>query len=84
MRIASTSARGRMEMRKASTPPPLFRLWATVVIVLITPIVITASSFFAREYGPFVAVIFSLIVWAYIAAMSYIAFRAIGKMFGHQ
>jgi hypothetical protein len=71
-------------MRKAYMPPLLFRLWATVVTVLITPIVITAGSFFAREYGPFVAVILSLIALAYIAAMTYISFCAIGKMFGHQ
>ena len=65
-------------------PRLLFWLWAAVVAMLITPIVFTAGFFFAREYSPFVAVILSLIAWAYIAAMTYIAFRAIGKMFGHQ
>ena len=65
-------------------PRLLFWLWATVVAVLITPIVITAGFFFAREYSPFVAAILTLIAWAYIAAMIYIAFRAIGKMSGHQ
>ena len=64
-------------------PRLLFWLWATVVAMLITPIVFTAGFFFAREYGPFGAVILSLIAWAYIVAMTYIAFCAIGKMFGH-
>ena len=52
--------------------------------MLITPIVITAGFGFARVYGPFVAVILVSIAWTYIAAMSYIGLRAIGKMFGHQ
>jgi hypothetical protein len=62
----------------------LLSLWAILVVVLITPIVFTAGFFFAREYGPFVAAILSLFAWAYIAAMTYIAFRAIGKMLGHR
>jgi hypothetical protein len=65
-------------------PRLLFWLGVTVVAVLITPIVFVAGFVVAREYGPFVAVMFGLIVWAYTAAMTYIAFCAIGKMFGHQ
>jgi hypothetical protein len=65
-------------------PRLLFWLWATVVAMLITPIVFTAGfSFPEREYGPFGAVILSFFAWANIVAMTYIAFRAIGEMFGH-
>ena len=57
---------------------------ATVVAVLITPIVITAGFSSPEKYGPVCAAILSLIAWAYIAGMTYIAFRAIGKMFEQQ
>jgi hypothetical protein len=64
-------------------PRPLFWLWVVVVFALAIPMV-TAGFFFAEEYGPFVAFVLSFVVWAYIAAMTYIAFRTISKMFGHE
>lgn len=65
-------------------PRLMFWLWCFVVIVPVTPIVFTAGRLFAREFDPFVAATLSLMAWAYIAAMTYIAFRVIGKMFGPQ
>jgi hypothetical protein len=65
-------------------PRLLFWLWATVVAIVITPIVFAVGIFVAREFGPFMALILSLIAWAYVAAMAYVGFRAIGEMVGHQ
>jgi hypothetical protein len=81
MQMTSSTVRGWME---PTWHRYCFWLWATVVAMLITPIVITAGFGFARVYGPFVAVILVSIAWPYIAAMSYIGLRAIGKMFWHQ
>ena len=65
-------------------PRPLFWLWALVVVLIVTPIVLTAGFFFAEEYGPALAFVLSFVVWAYTTTMTYIAFRTIGKMLGHQ
>jgi predicted permease len=68
----------------AYMPQPLFRLWAIVVIVFATPIVVAAGLFFATEYSPFLRYVLSLIAWAYITVMAYIAIRAGGRTFGPQ
>ena len=65
-------------------PRPMFWLFGIVVIVLVTPIVFTAGYLFAREYGPSLAALLSSTAWAYIVGMTYISFRAIGKMFRRQ
>jgi hypothetical protein len=81
MQITSSPVQERMA--KPTCHGFCFLLWAIAVTMLITPIVLAAGFGIARLYGPFVAVILVSIAWAYIAAMTYVAFRAIGKMFGH-
>jgi uncharacterized membrane protein YhaH (DUF805 family) len=65
-------------------PRLLFWLWALVVVLIVTPIVFTVGMFVAREYGPVVAAITSVVTWIYVVVMAYIGFRAIGSMLGHQ
>jgi hypothetical protein len=82
--MPTTSSAVRGWMVKPTCHHYCFWLWAIAVTVLVTPMVIMAGFGVARLYGPFVAVILVSIAWAYIAAMTYIAFHAIGKMLGHQ
>jgi hypothetical protein len=60
----------------------MLRLWAIVVIVFITPIVIQVSIVFAKEYGPYLAILLMFVFWTYLSAVTYFVFRAIGRMFG--
>lgn len=63
-------------------PRHMLRLWAIVVIVIITPIVIQFGFVFAKEYGPFLAVLLMFVFWTYLSAVTYFVFRAMGRMFG--
>jgi hypothetical protein len=92
--LASVAAQaGREGLRKAIgldgteeayMSRPLYWLWAIVIVALAIPMVVTAGFFFAEEYGPAVAFVVSFVVWAYIAGMTYIALRTIGKMLGRE
>jgi len=63
-------------------PRHMLRLWAIVVIVIITPIVIQVGFVFAKEYAPFLAVLLMFVFWTYLSAVTYFVFRAMGRMFG--
>ena len=63
-------------------PRHMLRLWAIVVIVIITPIVIQFGFVFAKEYGPFLAILLMFIFWTYLSPVTYLVSGAIGRMFG--
>jgi hypothetical protein len=61
-------------------PRILFSLWLVGVVIFV-PIVFTADRFFVREYGPFVGYLVGFAIWAFKAALSYIALRFFTQTF---
>ena len=61
-------------------PRILFHLWVIGVLILV-PVVFTADQFFVREYGPLAGYLIGLLLWVFMAALSYMVFRLFAQTF---